>query len=762
MTMSGFLTAFYHGSAADGNRRGIGRMNGKIALNKTHLQLIAIVAMVIDHMAWAFLDFRTVPAQIMHIAGRLTIPIMCFFIAEGFRRTRALRSYISRVATFAIVSVIPFWVFFHEEYGYRQNILFDHLLSLLILTVLESRSLDRWQKGLLVTLLLIVSLTVGGWPVTPALFTLAFYYGRTFREKAKWFIGINLLTVLVLSILAGLNQVYSFSSLDWTWYDRFYLLGFMLALPVIACYNGEKGKMLTGRYFFYFFYPAHLLILAFLKYLAVGNVDVHDVYVWFHVLCLLLVLIMLVAIFRSGASRMQSAIVMFLVFESFYVVGFIIEQLASEVETLYMAGAIEYFGELLMLIAVVLFASECGRIRFPMFLYAAQVLAALALVYTIIRSPETGFFYSTIRTSVVNGHIKPEYVHATGYYLSVLYIIVVIAELLVIMINSLVRGSMLEKKRVGMILAASMFIWIPYAITLTGITGGYEIPGLGVVGAGVFLSLCFMKYGTLDSVAIASENALEKAGEGVIIIDDRRVVTFTNALAERILGNDSLINTHAEKNASIREILEGDTSEFHCDDRVYEVKVEELKHASLTQGYTIWFLDATEHREQLDEAESMAYHDALTGLYNRRQFEKLVEQEIAEKRPGTLVISDMDNFKAINDTYGHRRGDQVLTDYAEILQRYPEALLYPCRIGGDEFMFYLRGVTEQPLVEEVLTKIMGEFARRFRDGKVKCTLSMGAVINDSIDEQMDFASMYRAADKKLYTAKENGKNTFVL
>lgn len=724
--------------------------------------MIAVTAMVADHIAWGFLDFATPLAQVLHVIGRLTIPIMCFFIAEGFRKTRSLRRYLNRLATFTVVSIVPFYLFFHEEYGYRQSILFDHLLSLLMLTVLERKALKKWQKVLLVTLIFAVSITLAGWPLTPQLFTLAFYYGKTFKNKAKWFVAITVLTLLSVSGLAALNGVYRFAQVSWTWYDRTYLLGFVLALPVIWLYNGEKGNLHLGRFFFYIFYPAHLLVLTFIRYLAAGNVDKHEIYLWFHVICLFIILIMIVWTFRTSASRMQTAVITFLVLESFYMVGFIAELFASQVETFFVTAAIEYFGELLMLVAVLVFTSECGRIRIPTFIYTVHILSALALTYTIIRSRTTGFFYSEIRAVSFEGYTKAEYIHATGYYLSVVFILVVVLELFFIMINSLIHGSVLERKRVGLIFAASMFIWIPYAITLTGITGGYEVPGIGVVGAAIFLTVCFRRYGTLNSVAIASENALEKAGEGVIILDDRLVVSFTNALAQHILGSDMLINSNAKDNMSIKEILEGKITEINCDDRVYEVKVEELWHSSYIQGHTIWFLDATKHREQLDEAENMAFHDPLTGLYNRRQFDNLVSLEIADKRPGTLVISDMDNFKEVNDTYGHRRGDKVLKDYADILMAYPEEMLIPCRIGGDEFMFYLPGVTRPIEIEKLIKKIMEEFAKRFRGGDVKCTLSFGAEINTGSDKMKDFASLYKAADKKLYIAKESGKNTYII
>ena len=94
-------------------------MTGKISINRIQLQWIAIVAMVVDHVAWGFVPFASVQGQVMHVFGRLTIPIMCFFIAEGMKKTRSVKKYTSRIASFAILSVVPFWLFFGKIYGYR-------------------------------------------------------------------------------------------------------------------------------------------------------------------------------------------------------------------------------------------------------------------------------------------------------------------------------------------------------------------------------------------------------------------------------------------------------------------------------------------------------------------------------------------------------------------------------------------------------------------------------------------------------------------
>ncbi len=122
----------------------------------------------------------------------------------------------------------------------------------------------------------------------------------------------------------------------------------------------------------------------------------------------------------------------------------------------------------------------------------------------------------------------------------------------------------------------------------------------------------------------------------------------------------------------------------------------------------------------------------------------------------------MENFKFINDTYGHKRGDNVLTEYAGILKEYPEEELFSCRIGGDEFMIYLRGITDLKKTEELIGHIMEAFGHRFRDDKVKCTLSAGAAVNADPDNLSDFSALYNTADKNLYAAKGNGKNTYVL
>ena len=93
--------------------------------------------------------------------------------------------------------------------------------------------------------------------------------------------------------------------------------------------------------------------------------------------------------------------------------------------------------------------------------------------------------------------------------------------------------------------------------------------------------------------------------------------------------------------------------------------------------------------------------DFLTGILNRRAFQKSVEDEMYKKTPGVFIFIDVDNFKSYNDTYGHNNGDFCLKHFAETMKKCFPAESIIGRYGGDEFVVYLKNLT----VEEVQTEL---------------------------------------------------------
>ena len=206
-------------------------------LDRTQLKIIAIAAMVCDHIAWGFVEFMSPLGQFMHIIGRFTLPIMCFFIAEGFCHTSSKKGYIMRMAFFSVVSMLPFYLFFGELYEYRQNIIFDLLLGLLLLAVLEEQRLRLWKKILISAVLFLFSSVIGGWVIMPMLYILVFYYVKGFKKQVCWFCSLTILLQVFLIVGMLLNQQLHFSHYQWPWYDKLYLLGFMLPLIPLKYYN---------------------------------------------------------------------------------------------------------------------------------------------------------------------------------------------------------------------------------------------------------------------------------------------------------------------------------------------------------------------------------------------------------------------------------------------------------------------------------------------------------------------------------------------
>lgn len=163
------------------------------------------------------------------------------------------------------------------------------------------------------------------------------------------------------------------------------------------------------------------------------------------------------------------------------------------------------------------------------------------------------------------------------------------------------------------------------------------------------------------------------------------------------------------------------------------------------------------------ETKRLSITDGLTGLYNRRYFYKFLDLEIARtKRYGntfSIMLFDIDNFKHINDTYGHQAGDEVLLELANILKMISRGTDVVARYGGEEFIIILPNTTEQEtitLANRVKTAVEKNIFMLNASEAVKITLSGG--IASYPQNAHDAKSLLIAADTALYSAKAAGKN----
>jgi diguanylate cyclase (GGDEF)-like protein len=166
--------------------------------------------------------------------------------------------------------------------------------------------------------------------------------------------------------------------------------------------------------------------------------------------------------------------------------------------------------------------------------------------------------------------------------------------------------------------------------------------------------------------------------------------------------------------------------------------------------------NATEHKR----VQELAITDELTGLYNRRAFHKALDKELRRskryKKPLSLIMLDIDGFKAINDKFGHQAGDGVLRSLALNLQRAIREIDFLARYGGDEFAVILpeTEAKQAAVLAERLKKTVKNYTIDAGGSLCNITLSMGvADISASVGSEDDLISR---ADSVLYMSKENG------
>lgn len=177
------------------------------------------------------------------------------------------------------------------------------------------------------------------------------------------------------------------------------------------------------------------------------------------------------------------------------------------------------------------------------------------------------------------------------------------------------------------------------------------------------------------------------------------------------------------------------------------------------------FADISQLKQSEAELTHMAYHDPLTDLPNRLKLTTQIEQEILhfQRNPGQFatIFIDIDHFKHINDTYGHLIGDEVLCEIAQRLKNSLRTDDTVARIGGDEFVLLLTGLTDIDSITTVVRKLMKifELPVKVSNGEpLRFTGSMGIAMYPGDGEDSD--TLLRNADAAMYRAKKQGRNDY--
>lgn len=176
----------------------------------------------------------------------------------------------------------------------------------------------------------------------------------------------------------------------------------------------------------------------------------------------------------------------------------------------------------------------------------------------------------------------------------------------------------------------------------------------------------------------------------------------------------------------------------------------------------IFITQDRQRRSLHDELEKLAGEDPLTQLSNKREFFKVVNKKVTQLNPKHFIaMMDIDNFKRLNDTYGHVIGDEILIEIGKILKKYENNHIKVGRYGGEEFIVYLGNT-----IGDHATKIIEEIRREIRSTSFLLNTKMTIHVTVSIglaelEKNTPLLHIVNLADENLYIAKNNGRDCIV-
>ncbi len=407
-------------------------------------------------------------------------------------------------------------------------------------------------------------------------------------------------------------------------------------------------------------------------------------------------------------------------------------------------------------------------------------------------------FYTTFYPAVEHGFVQMEWGRGAWFWVNTAFSYGFILAAAVGLARGLLHAGLYARVQLATVLVGCVLPWGVNAFVLAqpAASRNLEVTPLAASTAGLIFAYALFRQRLLDIVPVARGLLFEKLGDGVLVLDTGGRVLDANAAVRRMLHlEDDPYDRHVwDILPQVPDIDHGDGSEAHFElqsqhdpSRFYDISVMPLLDGrGRRNGRIISLRDITERKhaeielnkmnarlqrqvEKIsalhDELQEQAIRDPLTGLYNRRYLDETLEREFSRARrssyPISVIMMDADHFKRVNDTYGHKAGDRVLTALGQIIHQYVRAGDIPCRYGGEEFVIVLPE-TSIEIAAQRAEQVRQRFqSTRFFKGSdaIVPTLSLGIASYPAHGRSA--AKVLHSADLAMYSAKSFGGNKAV-
>ena len=390
------------------------------------------------------------------------------------------------------------------------------------------------------------------------------------------------------------------------------------------------------------------------------------------------------------------------------------------------------------------------------------------------------------------------YHHGPAFWISIAYIFTMVSVGTAVLLFSAVRSQKIYRDQSQFVFIASVIPWVGFLMYIMNLN---PFPGLDTVSisflfTGLVLVWGMYKGRLLDIVPIAHELINENVNNGILIVDERlRMIDF-NPSAAKLLSIDHTKNVgtqiqsmenfwekvkdHFDKDSTKRIEISTQTS----DKKYLDVHITPLHdQRKRFMGWAVIMDDIStrkqaekelhavnkqlkqqleENQDLQDKLHEQAMRDPITGVYNRRFLEETLSREIhlAQRKgnPLSVIMLDIDFFKKVNDTYGHKIGDDVLISLSKLLQTETRDSDCVSRYGGDEFVLVMPEMTKEDAFQraELWRNVIKSKELLIGDNRIRITVSMG--ISTYPVNGSDSEALLKAADEALYQAKATGRD----
>jgi len=332
-----------------------------------------------------------------------------------------------------------------------------------------------------------------------------------------------------------------------------------------------------------------------------------------------------------------------------------------------------------------------------------------------------------------------------------------------------------KERRLHWVFVASFFGVIFYGLSfIQRTTAIIDFAPLGTFIAEIVLFITLYKYELLDLTPFAYSQVFHGAALPLFILDKSQNVTLMNPKAKELLGNRfkdrDRINLK-DFNELNEEFYSALTTKGYFDYKsnskirtlYFHVILEPIYQYHKIIGYLLTYQDITSHKLEMKRMEYMANYDDLTKILNRRVFYQkgieIFDEAVIHKASVTFIMFDLDDFKEVNDIYGHQAGDYVLCELSKMCTDIIDDDIVFARYGGEEFVMFAKNKTPKEGVELAtrLQEKINETPIHFMKHKIHVTASFGV---SGTDTQIikSFEQYLKDADDALYESKGHGKN----